>query len=517
MKRCVLVLTALALLSLQVFALQQISVKKYTESTDINVGNEVNFALSFQNPFDTNIALKIVDKSVLGGNGYDIQCLERTIPPKSSVFEYGPIVPFTPGDFNVGAAKITYTNPQTGKEETVESNTLFVSVHGRQRQGQQQGITTVYQCNGISISSTSYSSSSTTTIQTGINPFQSNPFQQNQPVQNRVQNNQMNQNTSEIKKEIEKQAQQQNQLNNEFKKNLEKNKRFQQEQKKLTSKGYKPVDYKINATTPDTGSFNVTYRNSVGKEASIRGEMDKNQVKELTTQTPESIEKILRALRENKQFQKYDNYLTSHGFTQGKATVNQVSKNYSRIEVPYQDPEGKNRKITADYIDGEIKNVSLSGQGSEGNVGLWLDVLLLLLLCLLLAGTMWLFYKKYARKKPGQLRADNKTMSEKPSNYASEAKSMLSRAEELFREGKEKDACEKTAQAIRFYFSRKHGIESELNNQELLKLLKKKENKSLAGARECLNLCSLVEFAKHSAREKEFKHLLDKARELLRQ
>ena len=102
----------------------------------------------------------IVDKNIFGNNGIDIQCLERMLPNQREItLAYDPIKPYAPGSYTLEPAKVTYTNPETGKEETVESNALNITVNGTAAQGQAQGITTIYECGGQSIRSTSYTSS----------------------------------------------------------------------------------------------------------------------------------------------------------------------------------------------------------------------------------------------------------------------------------------------------------------------------------------------------------------------
>ena len=73
----------------------------------------------------------IVDKNIFGNNGIDIQCLERMLPNQREItLAYDPITPYAPGSYTLEPAKVTYTNPETGKEETVESNALDITVNG---------------------------------------------------------------------------------------------------------------------------------------------------------------------------------------------------------------------------------------------------------------------------------------------------------------------------------------------------------------------------------------------------
>ena len=229
-------------------AAKTLDVRKVVENgDDIKVGDAVAIHLRFKNPFKQAIPIQIVDQNVFGNNGLDIKCLEYTLPAKEeSVIVYSePIVPFKPGKYTLDVAKVTYTNPEMGKHETVESNTLDIEVNANNSQppGQQaQGITTIYQCNGTNIHSTSYSSSgSSFNIQIGSssrsysygNEQQQSGGQQQESVEKRVTNNQISQNTGQLKKKLEKEMQQQKEQEERMRKELAKNADFQKYDKRI--------------------------------------------------------------------------------------------------------------------------------------------------------------------------------------------------------------------------------------------------------------------------------------------
>ncbi len=212
----------LAVTSAVATAAKKLEVQKlvdYGNNKEIKVGDEVIISLKFKNPFNREIPVRIVDRNVFGDNGLDIKCLEYALPAKEeSILTYSePIVPFKPGKYTLDAAKVTYTNPETGKRETVESNTLDLEVKANNTlpQRQAQGITTIYHCNGTNIHSTSYSSyGSSFNIQIGRsssygNEQQQSGGQQQKGVEKRVTNNQISQNTGQLKKELEKEMQRQ--------------------------------------------------------------------------------------------------------------------------------------------------------------------------------------------------------------------------------------------------------------------------------------------------------------------
>jgi len=245
-------------------ATKTLVVRKVVENADnIKVGDKVIVKLQFKNPFKQPIPLRIADRNVIGNNGLDIRCLEYTLPAKEeSVFAYSdPIVPFKPGKYTLDAAKITYTNPETGKRETVESNTLDIQVKAnnsqQQLQGQQtQGITTIYQCNGTYIHSTSYSSSGGSfNIQIGSSthsygnkqPQSGSGGQQHQEsIEKRITNNQISQNVGKLKKELEKEMQQQKEQEERIRKELAKNPDFVKYDKQLRNAGFNQTPASFN-------------------------------------------------------------------------------------------------------------------------------------------------------------------------------------------------------------------------------------------------------------------------------
>ncbi|RLG29655.1 hypothetical protein DRN97_11530 [Methanosarcinales archaeon] len=441
-------------------AAKTLVVRKIVENgDDIKVGDDVIIGLQFKNPFKQAIPLQIVDRNVFGNNGLDIKCLEYTLPAKEeSVFAYSDlIVPFKPGKYTLDAAKVTYTNPETGKREMVESNTLDIQVNANNSQplGQQaQGITTIYQCNGTNIRSTSYSSSgSSFNIQIGSsthsygysygNEQQQSGGQQQESVEKRVTNNQISQNTGQLKRELEKEMQQQK----------------------------------------------------------------------------EQEERIREELAKNSEFLKYDKQLRNAGFNQTPASFNMISQNYTQVTIPYRNEStGAERRIKVDYINGTIQNVTLESipEQKEERGSLWWLLLLIPLVGAIATG--WFILDKYL-KKAGREEIQPQSIaveSAQSVDYVSEARRIIEEAEGLFMDGREKDAYEKISKAIRFYFSYKLGIERELLNSELMNALKgKADADTYSKVNECLDLCGMVEFAKYRANREDFNKIAEMAKWLI--
>ncbi len=476
-----------------------LKLQKTADKTQINLGDTINILLNFTNPFGKELPIRIVDKNVLGNNGLDIQCLEYTLPPQSKAsFSYEPIKPYKSGKYSADAAKATYTNPETGKEETAESNKLTVTVKGSGQQGEIQGITAVYRCNGVNMQSTSFTSSGQARQENPQNGQQQSPA-------GRVQNNQQSQNTNELKMEIQQNQQQQSQNDQAFQQNLANNPEFMQKHAGLLNAGYNATAAALNAQTPDTGSFDLSYANAAGGTASLKGQMQNNTITEIMSQTSEGMEKMMLALLSNSQFQKHNKQLLTEGFNASQPTFGQKLQNYTRITVPYTKNMAE-AAITADYLNGSIKNVKLSGNIETRNA--WLPALLAALSAIIL-GMAIMRHINRSRKK------ENTPQPAKPTDYAAESKSMLDEAERLFANRQEKDAHEKVAQAIRHYFSMKLEMNGEITSAELFAALKKAKPKQLSELQHCISLCSMVEFAKYQSTDKEFNSALATARKIV--
>lgn len=102
----------------------------------------------------------------------------------------------------------------------------------------------------------------------------------------------------------------------------------------------------------------------------------------------------------------------------------------------------------------------------------------------------------------------------KPIDYKKIALKHIEDAKKLFNEKKYKDAYAMASYGLRFFYSHKLELKTELTAYETLKLIKTKEEHDTA--QECLDLCGLVEFAKYQPNEKDFKRIVDSAISLIR-
>ena len=221
MKRSKIVLILLCLLILfsGIASAKQLTFWKVITNTDIKTGDSVSISLEFENPFNKSIPIKIQDNNILGNNGLEIQCYEYALPdkPHTGVSYDFPIQAYSAGEFTLDPATVTYTNPETGSQESVKSEPLKVSIKQGQATGQIQGITRIYNCGGMSMQSTSISSSGSSSI--SISGGSQQAVQNNNPKPSDSPGNiqQSAQDMQNIKQEMERQQQEQQKMEDELK------------------------------------------------------------------------------------------------------------------------------------------------------------------------------------------------------------------------------------------------------------------------------------------------------------
>ncbi len=281
------------------------------------------------------------------------------------------------------------------------------------------------------------SSSEKSEQQSQEQPQQEPQEPQQHPTSSKIQNNQMNQDTKALKQQMDKQVQEQKQMEEEFKKNLENNSELQEKHQELMDKGYAPEKTSLDPSANDSGKFEFNYSKPGGEKASLKGEMKNGTMENLRSLTEEDKQEMLQKLGENKQFQEFNKEQLKR-LNQTQPLFEQITQNHTKITIPYNNSEGKSMNITAEYIDEEIKKVSLSEkQDGEKSNNLWW-FLLVLLICII----GWVIYNKYFRPVNPQTEVAEINLN-KPIDYKKEAKKMIVEAEKLFGDKKEKDAYEK--------------------------------------------------------------------------
>lgn len=476
----------------------QLSVKKEVQNTDIKTGDSVSISLEFENPFNKTIPVTIQDNNVIGSNGLEIQCYEYSIPDKpltSLGYDFS-IQAFSPGEFTLDPATITYTNPETGKQESVRSEQLKISIKQGSSAGQQQGVTKIYNCGGVSMRSTSYSSSGSTSISISSGSQQAQQSQQNPDnVQQTAQDMQ------NLKDEMNRQQQDFQEMQNELKSRIENTTDFRKMKQELEKNGYSQTENNLKPESNDTGDFEYRFMKN-NESADINGRMSVGKMESINESSTEDLKRIQEFIENNETFQKMQKTLSDKGFNLTDKKID-LGSNISRFEYTYGDTNSRNASISGNVTGtGEIKDILKK----EPPVifPYWISVLLLIPLI------GFYLYKKYNYKAIIPPAAPQVTF-----DYKKEALLQLENAIGTFKNGKQREAYTGVSAALRLYFRGTIGI-TELTSEEFLRILKgSKDDACIENVKHCFLLCDLVKFAKYEPNKADFDEAVEDARKII--
>jgi len=343
-------------------------------------------------------------------------------------------------------------------------------------------------------------------IQKELNQIMNNN-QQPQNAQQALQNNQISQDSSALKQQIENQIKEQEAMKQEFQKQLAQNQDFQKEHQKLLNQGYNLTNSNVNPSSNNTGDFKLDYQNKDGDQAFLKGHMENGEIENLQKDTPESRQKILNQLEQNKQFQEYQKQLQRQGYYQQNTEVSQ-EQDKTNVKVNYAKQNNETATISADILNNTVQNVELQKSEKDKQNYWWI------LLILLLLTVFGYFAYKRLNNKPHQETDVVEKKKEKLFDYKSESIKLLEKSKKLFRQEQYKDAYGTAGQALRLFLSYENKLNKEITNDEIIKYLRyhKQEYKE---AKECFDLCSLVEFAKYKANKKDFDKIINHAKKII--
>lgn len=476
---------------------RQLSIKKIVQNTDMKTGDSVNIALEFDNPFNTSIPITIKDNNVLGSNGLEIQCYEYTLPDKPGMtlsYDF-PITAFSAGDHTLDPASVTYTNPDTGVEETIKSQPLQISIKPGTVSGQQQGVTTIYNCKGVSMQSTSYSSGGSSSI--SINSGQQQTGRQPQQPDNVQQTGSDMQN---IKEEMEKQQQDYQNMQNELKNRIENNDDFRKMKEELEKQGYSRQQEDIKPESRDTGSFKYDFRKD-NESASITGNMNAGNMENLSRESSEEVRKLQQLIESNQTFRQMQKMLSDKGYNLSGININQKT-NTSTFDYEFSDPKGRNASISGNVSGVEVEDISLNEPPEP------LPFWMLIFLILPLLG-IYLYRKYWNAKDPVEVKI---TVMPDPKE---EALKRLENAIRMFNEGLQKEAYAEASNAVRHYFKGTMGV-NELTSEEILDFISGSRDRTyLDDAGECFKLCDLVKFARYEPNVEDFNRAVGHAKRII--
>ncbi|AKB53612.1 hypothetical protein A9239_08160 [Methanosarcina sp. A14] len=333
--------------------------------------------------------------------------------------------------------------------------------------------------------------------------------QSSQTPQQAAQNNQPDQNTSALKEQMQKQVQKQQETQQQFQKQVVTNQNFQKANQKLSDLGYNLTSMSANPSSNNTGTFTASYEKQNGDKASIQGEMNNGTMKSLQTDTAEDKQKMRDLLSQNKDFQKYLKQLQDDGFNEVDSTFSQEN-NTTALQIQYENAKNETAQINAKFENGSVEDVELVREQERNLYPIYLIGILILLVL------AYLVYNKYSGKKEQNTLVEEKIpLQEENFDFREEAEKLVEKAISLYEEKQFKEAYGTAAQALRLYLSYKYGLKKEVTNAELINYLKNKGVEYEKFDR-CLQLSSLVEFAKHMPDDGEFEEMIETIKDTMK-
>jgi hypothetical protein len=324
-----------------------------------------------------------------------------------------------------------------------------------------------------------------------------------QNQQKQLQNNQLPQETNSLKRQLKEQEQKQQEIKKEFESSLLSNNNFQSQHQLLLKQGYDITNSSLNPSANDTGTFEIKYNNMNGKWATLAGKMKNGTVTEIEQQTQVKQEKLLEKIKEDATYQQYDKKLVAKGFSQNNVHFKE-NGNETAVNLRYEDKKHDNANITVNFVNEQIKRLSLDdGENKSLNL-IWLLVISVFV------GSGFIIYvviKKLKYKK----RFTDSNLSSAPMlesfDYVTQSKELLNAAKQYFNDGNYKEAFATAGKSIRLFLSHHAGIKKEVSNEELVRLLQH-DNYPVDEIRECLKIAEYVEFANSKATEDDLQKIV---------
>ena len=482
---------------------KQLSVRKVIPISDIKTGDNVNITLEFENPFNRSIPIKIQDNNILGNNGLEIQCYEYELPDRqlTQIAYDFPIQAFSSGEFTLDQATVTYTNPETGAQESVKTQPVKIVIKQGQAAGQQQGITQIYNCGGVSMRSTSVSSSSSSSISISNGGQQTGQNDNPQPSDSPENIQQSEQDMQNIKQQMERQQQDQQKMEEELKRRIENNSDFRKLNDELQKQGYAPDGQQIKPESNDTGNFDYGFKKGI-ESANISGRMDAGKMENLREQSTEDKKKLEQYIESNGTFRQMQNTLSDKGYNLSGKNID-IEPNISSFQYSYSDQQGRNASITGNVTNaGEIKDIALKEPAAP--FPYWILALLLLLL-----PGIYLYTKFRNNVLPVEPVKETIVIDPRVN-----ALMILEKAIGMFNSGMHREAYVEASNAVRSYF--KGESIHELTSDEIIRSIRgSKDEGYVENVRDCFMLCDLVKFAKYEPNQEDFNHVVELARRII--
>ena len=213
-------------------------------------------------------------------------------------------------------------------------------------------------------------------------------------------------------------------------------------------------------------------------------------------------EEFQKLLEKNQDFQKFNEKLQEQGFIQQSMDFSQ-EQNRTSVRLNYINQNDETASIKAEIVNNTVEEVELVNHNENVERIYWWLILIIALLSVI----GYFVYKKFQKKAHKEDIIANKVV-DRPFDYKKESLDMLEKAKILFEKKEYKDAYMLAGQSLRLYLSHENGLKKEITNDEIIEHLKN-HKKEFRDAKDCFDLCSLVEFAKYQENKKDFDKIVN--------
>ncbi|MFA6501816.1 MAG: hypothetical protein WCT85_03405, partial [Parachlamydiales bacterium] len=301
--------------------------------------------------------------------------------------------------------------------------------------------------------------------------------------------------------------QQNEELKKELAKKIQENSEFQKQNQELQEQGYKPESVEINPENSTNGDFKINYKREDSETASLSGKIEDNKVKNLKKESSVQEKEMQKIMENDERFKNYEGALKKEGYNRKEITMDKINESLTNINVDYMNKNNESARIIAEFNNSQLIKVRL-----DKNKQFPFTYYLFILAIIASLGFL-MIYKIYPKNKKSELAVPLKR-AEVHFDYLAEARKLLEESKRLFKEERFKDAYGKSSEAIRVYLSHRYGLKKEITNTELIRELKSQKIQ-YDKIQSCLNLCSMVEFAKYKANKEDFDEIIGLAKKII--
>ncbi|MGB8159720.1 MAG: hypothetical protein WCE93_06190 [Nitrososphaeraceae archaeon] len=477
---------------------KQISgILQYTISQLINQGN---IQLSNYNTEKKSLSINEENNKISFDVGKSDTPSNFTVNLAFNYNEYGNrIVPLGPIIIHFVSDESQKNHQQNKMQSSSQPNTQSnqQDIFSQQKQQMEQGL------NELFGNQSDLFSQQQQQMEQKLNELLGNQQNQSQNQQQQLQNNQLAQDSNALKQQLDRQVQKQEQIKKEFEQKLFSNNEFLNRHQNLLKNGYNINASNLNAKSNDTGSFDIKYNNTTGKWATLQGNMKNGTMTNINEQSQDKQEKLLEKLKQNKSYQQFNSKLLTEGFSQNDIAF-EANGNVTNVILKYEDQKQANATITANFVNDEIRQVTLEDRNSNP-----LNLMLLIIIAVTVVSALCIYFaiKKFKNKKSFTIIDTQLNPKLKSFDHVIESKKLIDEAIQYHDKGHYKEAFGTAGKSIRLFLSHDAGIKREITSEELIRLIPK-DNYPINDIRECLKVTDLVEFAKLKATDYDFKKII---------